>query len=42
MEPLVWFITGGSSGFGSAIGEHVLGSGDKATVTARDKQSTGG
>lgn len=38
MEPLVWFITGGSSGFGRAIAEHVLDDGYGAAVTARDKQ----
>jgi NAD(P)-dependent dehydrogenase (short-subunit alcohol dehydrogenase family) len=32
----VWFVTGGSSGFGRAIGAEVLARGDRLVVTGRD------
>lgn len=32
----VWFVTGGSSGFGRAIGVEVLARGDRLVVTGRD------
>jgi len=34
----VWFISGCSTGFGRALAEEVLKRGDRAVVTARDKQ----
>lgn len=35
-EPLVWLITGASSGFGRQFVHSVLARGDKAIATARD------
>jgi NAD(P)-dependent dehydrogenase (short-subunit alcohol dehydrogenase family) len=32
----VWFITGSSTGFGRALAEAVLASGDSAVLTARN------
>jgi len=34
--PLVWFITGASSGFGAALAIHALQAGHKVIATARD------
>lgn len=39
MSHKVWFITGCSSGFGRALAEKVLSSGDKVVVTARKLSS---
>jgi NAD(P)-dependent dehydrogenase (short-subunit alcohol dehydrogenase family) len=35
-EPLVWFITGASSGLGAALAIHVLKAGHKVICVARD------
>jgi NAD(P)-dependent dehydrogenase (short-subunit alcohol dehydrogenase family) len=35
----VWFVTGGSTGFGQAIGMEVLARGDRLVVTSRDPEA---
>lgn len=35
MAPLVWFITGGNSGFGLLLAQHALAKGDTVIATAR-------
>lgn len=39
MAPLVWLVTGCSSGFGEAFARELLGRGDKVIATARKLQS---
>jgi NADP-dependent 3-hydroxy acid dehydrogenase YdfG len=36
MEPLVWLVTGCSSGFGEAFVQRILARGDKVIATARN------
>ncbi|CAI6094725.1 unnamed protein product [Clonostachys chloroleuca] len=36
MAPLIWFITGGNSGFGLLLAQHVLAKGDTVIATARN------
>ncbi|WP_078884079.1 oxidoreductase [Streptomyces sp. NRRL S-340] len=40
--PLVWLITGSSSGLGRALAEHALRRGDRVAVTARDTAAVAG
>lgn len=39
MAPLVWLVTGCSSGFGRAFVDEILGRGDKVIATARRTES---